>query len=367
MTRTEERREKLKRLRATMRDEGLEVVFLTTRANFAWLTAGGSNHVNTATAEGVTTLAVTARRAFVLANAIEAPRMLAEELDAGEFSLVTFPWHSDVARKQAVMDLAAGRKAAADSDLYGLPRLPGAFAELRYSLMPSEIVRYKALGREVSLVLETVGTEMSVGETEQDVEGLMAELALAQGIRPFVRLVAVDKRIERFRHPIPTEARIRRRAMIVICGERQGLIIAATRLVNFEKPSAGLRRKHEAVCRVDAALIGATRPGAAVGEVLAAGIAAYAREGFADQWQLHHQGGPTGYLGREYLATPGEKRCVRVNQAFAWNPSITGTKSEDTILVTAEGPVVLSAPLDWPTVEVEVGGVRLERPGLLVR
>lgn len=367
MTRTEERREKLKRLRAAMRREGLDVVFLTTRANFAWLTAGGSNYVNTSLAEGATTLAVTARRACVLASAIEAPRMMAEELQAGEFSLVTFPWHSEAAGKQAVMDLAAGRKAAADSDLYGLPRLPASFAELRYSLTPSEIVRYQALGRDVSLVLETVGAELSPGETEQQVEGLMAELALAQGIRPFVRLVAADRRIERFRHPIPTTARIRRRVMIVICGERDGLIIAATRLVNFEQLSAALRRKHQAVCRVDAALIAATRPGAAVGDILAEGLAAYARQGFADQWQLHHQGGPTGYLGREYLATPGERRRVQANQAFAWNPSVTGTKSEDTILATAEGPVVLSAAVDWPTVEIEVAGRTIRRPDILLR
>lgn len=367
MTRTQERCDKLKRLRAAMRREGLDVVFLTTRANFAWLTCGGSNHVNTAVADGVTTLAVTSRRTYVLANAIEAPRMMAEELSADEFTLVTFPWQSDAAKRQAVMDLVGRGRAAADSDLYGLPRVPPAITELRYSLTPAEVARYKTLGRDVSLLLETVGAELSPGETEQSVDGLMAELALAQGIRPLVRLVAADRRIEQFRHPIPTETRIRRRAMIVICGERGGLIVAATRLVNFEKLSASLRRKHEAVCRVDAALIAATQPGRAVGDVLAEGLAAYAREGFAGEWQRHHQGGPTGYAGREFLATPGEARPVRTHQAFAWNPSITGTKSEDTILATESGPVILSAPVDWPTVEVEAGGLTLRRADILVR
>jgi len=367
MTRKEERREKLRRVRAYMRRKSLDVVFLTARANFSWLTAGGVNHVATATSDGTTTLAVAARRAYILANAIEAPRMMAEELPAEEFRLVTFPWHSDADRRAAVMDLAAGKRATADTDLYGVKRLAADFAELRYSLTPSEIVRYRRLGRDVSLLLETVGWEIEPGDTEQQVEGLMGELAMAQGIRPFVRLVAADRRIERFRHPIPTGRKVRRRAMIVICGERHGLVVAASRLVSFAPVSRSLRRKHDAVCRVDAALILSTRPGAAVGDVLRAGIDAYRREGFADQWQLHHQGGPTGYLGREFLATPGDRRRVQPNQAFAWNPSVTGTKSEDTILATDRGPHLLTQPVDWPAVEAGLGGHTVRRADILVR
>jgi Xaa-Pro aminopeptidase len=350
-----------------MRRHSLDVALLTSRANFAWLTAGGLNHVATATVDGATTLVVTPRKVTALANAIEAPRIMAEELPADEFTLIEVPWHDDRARRSAVMDLTSGRRAAADTSLYGLKPLPADFAELRYSLLPSEIARYRRLGRDVSLVLETAGFAIEPGETERDVEGLMAELALAQGIRPFVRLVAADRRIDRFRHPLPTKRAIRRRVMMVICGERHGLVVAASRLVNFGPVSRTLKAKHEAVCRVDAALIGATRPGRAVGEVLREGIAAYEREGFGPQWRLHHQGGPTGYLGREFLATPDERRRVHRNQAFAWNPSITGTKSEDTILATEGGAVLLSQSVDWPTVQVEHPGGTLPRADILVR
>ena len=367
MTRSEERQEKLRRVRRYMRRAELDVVFLSTRANFSWLTAGGLNYVNTATAEGVTTLAVTPRKAAVLASAIEAPRTMAEELSGGPFALVTFAWHADAERRAAVLDLAAGKRAAADTDLYGLRRLGADFAELRYSMTPAEIVRYRRLGRDVSLLMETVALEIQPGDTEQQVEGLMAEVALAQGMRPFVRLVAADSRIDRFRHPIPTSRRIRRRVMLVLCAERHGLTAVATRLVNFVPVSRSLRRRHSAVCRVDAEMILATRPGRAVGQVLRNGIDAYAREGFADQWHLHHQGGPTGYLGREFIATPGEKRLVRPNQPFAWNPSITGTKSEDTILATGKGPVILTASVDWPTVEVEASAGSIRRADILVR
>ena len=60
--------------------------------------------------------------------------------------------------------------------------------------------------------------------------------------------------------------------------------------------------------------------------------------------------------GRDYLVTPGETRRVVENQAVGWNPSITGTKSEDTILSSGE---VLTEMKNWP--------VRGSRPDILCR
>jgi antitoxin VapB len=71
----------------------------------------------------------------------------------------------------------------------------------------------------------------------------------------------------------------------------------------------------------------------------------YRETGYADEWKQHHQGGPMGYEGRDYKATPTETRRVVENQAVGWNPSITGTKSEDTILSSGE---VITAMKNWP-------------------
>ena len=43
------------------------------------------------------------------------------------------------------------------------------------------------------------------------------------------------------------------------------------------------------------------------------------------------------------------------NQAFCWNPSITGTKSEDTVISTADGPLFVSRPYLFPRVEPSGG------------
>src|SRR5690606_11446692 len=92
----------------------------------------------------------------------------------------------------------------------------------------------------------------------------------------------------------------------------------------------------------------------------------YAEAGYPGEWELHHQGGATGYASRDWRATPYEAKRVRENQAFAWNPSITGTKSEYTIVVTGEGFTLLTKGSGrWPVHSVEVDGGVVERPDIL--
>jgi Xaa-Pro dipeptidase len=104
-----------------------------------------------------------------------------------------------------------------------------------------------------------------------------------------------------------------------------------------------------------------------MGDVFRKGINVYAEVGFADEWRLHHQGGPTGYRTREFRVTEGTDAVIVENQALAWNPSITGTKSEDTIIATPSGPIILSETDDWPKIEVDMGGATIARPDILVR
>ncbi|GAJ14933.1 unnamed protein product, partial [marine sediment metagenome] len=40
----------------------------------------------------------------------------------------------------------------------------------------------------------------------------------------------------------------------------------------------------------------------------------------------------------------------------AWNPSITGSKSEDTMLATSDGPLLLSKPIIFPQLKTKIGG-----------
>ena len=90
-------------------------------------------------------------------------------------------------------------------------------------------------------------------------------------------------------------------------------------------------------------------------DVFARLVAEYREQGYPDEWLRHHQGGSIGYAGREYKGTPDSTRVVRTNQAFAWNPSIAGTKCEDTLLAGPERNEFLTATGNCPNVDTIAG------------
>lgn len=366
MTRTEEFQAKLERVREFMDRCGYDAVGLSSQANFAWLTCGGDSHVAMATEAGVGRLLITRDAVHLVATNIELPRLLVEEVADLPIVAHEQPWHEPEGRIE--QELVGGGKVATDG---GWP--PGAvneaqaLARLRWSLLPPEIERYRWVGAQTAKALGDTAREIEPDITEHEIAALLAGKLLALGITPAVLLVATDERCYRFRHPIPTQRRLERQAMLVIGARRWGLGVSASRIVHFGQPDPELLRRHEAVCRVDACLIASTVPGAKVSEIFERAVQAYAEVGFADEWRRHHQGGATGYAPRDYRATSGCAETVLKNQAFAWNPTIAGTKSEDTIIAHTEGPEIISAQPDWPMVEARWGQRVLLRPGIFVR
>jgi Xaa-Pro aminopeptidase len=361
----EELSEKEARVRSLMTADGLDAVLIGRQDNFSWFTGGASGYVGIASEASVASLLVTAQGKWLLCDNIEHARMLEEELAGQGYASQSWQWWRP-GLKQAIVNLAGGGRVGSDIPLDGVQPMREKIARLRWSLLPSEVERYRSVGKQAGAALAAVCRRVRPGMTEWHVASLMGSSLLERGIIPTLLLVAADERAYRYRHPIPTDKEIERHAMLVIGARKWGLIISATRMVHFGKPDADLARKHGAVVQVDAAFISATRPGAVVSDILRAGQQAYAQAGFPDEWQHHHQGGPTGYASREFRATDQSSEVVLENQAFAWNPSIAGTKSEDTIVAAAQGPEILSLTDDFPAVEVEAGGQLWLRPALLI-
>jgi Xaa-Pro aminopeptidase len=361
---------KQRRLAEFLGRHGLDGVLLQHRANFAWATGGRDNHIANNTAEGVAAVLATAEERVCLANNIEAPRMEKEELGKNGVAVVSFPWYDRRKAAAKAQEVIAGRKVAADVDPFGLglPPLPADFAELRFALVEEEVKRYREGARRAARAMEQACMSLNYGDSEFEVAGTLDYYVGREGLTPLVTLVASDERIEKFRHPIPTSKTVEHYVMLVTCAAYRGLISCLTRFVSFRPVAGELEAKVQTVADIDAAINLSTRPGKTLAELFAVLQKAYADHRQPDQWKLHHQGGPTGYNNREAVATPDSTVVVRRNQAFAWNPSIVGIKSEDTVLCTEDGIEVLTAPSDeWPKVTGRFEGRELERADILVR
>jgi Xaa-Pro aminopeptidase len=373
MNRSAEIAEKVSRLERMLAAEELDGVLIGAQHNFSWLTAGASNGIDLSRDAGAGALLVRADgKRFVIANRIEMPRLLAEELAGEEFEPVEFAWEEEKASPTFLADRARSllkSGSALGSDLPVAPEvrvIEGALSGCRYQLTPSEIERFRELGRDAGRALGDLVRSLEPGETEQEVARRAQDALAAGGMRAVVCLVAADERIGQFRHPVPTARRWEKILMVVVCARRGGLIASLTRIVCAGAIHAELSRRTDAVARVNAALLAATRPGTTGAELYHTATRAYAEQDFAGEERLHHQGGAAGYRTRDWVAHPASAEVVHDGQAFAWNPSITGTKAEETIITREDGLEVVTATADWPQVAVEVDGREYLSPDVLL-
>jgi len=356
---------KRRRLLDWMANRGLEAVYLSRVSNFAWLTGGLEPVVMLSSDRAEAGLLITPERSYVVCNSIEHPRLRDEDrLEYQGYAFHVSPWHDGWPEFGT---LVRGRTWAADWPLPSSQDLSAEISRLHFQLLPQEVERYRILGLATASALERAARQVRPGMSEMEIAGRLAAEAMKQSVTPTLLLVGADDRVFRYRHPIPTTRALESYAMLVICGRRWGLVASATRLVHFGRPSKELRLKQEACAVVDATFNVATRVGALVSEVFARGALAYQEVGFPEEWRRHNQGGAAGYESRDYEGTPACQEVVLAEQAFAWNPSIAGVKSEDTVLVHTRGLEFLTSTRDWPTLRISVDGLEVERPAILVR
>ncbi|OGO34799.1 MAG: peptidase M24 [Chloroflexi bacterium RBG_16_54_18] len=353
----------MQRLQLLLDERKLDALWLRRVSSFAWATCGGASYINTASSEGGASLLFTRRKRYLVCNNIEIHRLEQEEGLAGQgWQPEVLPWFTP---QDQVSRLAGGSALGADLEMSGAQDVSADLAWMRAQLTGPEQERFRVLGRLCAGGMMQAVQSIQPGMTELKIAGLLADAMESQGVQLVVNLVACDERILAYRHPLPKDRPLKRYAMLVACGRKWGLICSLTRLVYFGKLPDALRRKAEATALVDAVLISATRPGRSMGEVFQQAQYAYASAGFPDEWHLHHQGGLAGYEPREIVAAPDTPDPIKSGQAYAWNPSITGTKSEDTILVGDDGNQVLTQIDGWPLRDIQMGAQTVQRPEIL--
>lgn len=348
-----------RRVLSLLEEEGLDALILRRPGNVAWYSGGGRTHIVAVQDVGVADVVARRDGDEVVTAVNEAARLESEELGSLRASFRVLGW--DEPREAA---LPTGERVGCDVPLNATRDVGASVEALRRSLTPTELERYRVLGRDAAEALMDVCGRVEPTTTDFQAAAMTAQALVERGADPVVLLVAGDGRLALHRHPLPTGEPLGRLAMLVACARRHGLIASLTRFVSFGALSPALADAYDRLLSVDVRFNAATRPGERVGAVFRRGADAYAEHGFdPEEWRLHHQGGPTGYEPRDYVATEESLPVIAEGQAFAWNPSVPSLKSEDTIVAWDGGPEVLTVDASWPTVELQ----GLARPLVLER
>lgn len=358
---------KHERLRALMRSHGLSGLVLRSRSNVAWLGSGPADDAPLAAVQGsrsevwhqaeggVAWFLVTPETATLVTENIELPRLARDEFAGLPIDILAQPWHeSDPAR--AVAELVSGPVGSDSPEpaldwRSGAPRLmTGDIAACRAELTGRERVRYRWLGEVATGVLSDVCRTIRPGMPEAEVVAMAHGRLKRLGIAQEVDIVCSDDRLGEDRHALYSDRTIERLAMVSFCAHKWGLVANVTRMVAVAPLPEETRRKHEAISTMDHAIMLATVPGVPLRDVFRdAIVGGYAALGEPDAWHDHHQGGSTGYTGRDTRVTLASDGVVHMHQAFAWNPSLVGVKSEDTFITGPDGPEIITVDPAWPT------------------
>jgi Xaa-Pro aminopeptidase len=351
---------KVERVIQLARRAGVKGILIGLQPGFSWLTAGASNRIDGSREQGAGALLVTADgRRFVVANNIETPRLTQEAVAGLGFETADFAWTRERADPGLPFRVArdvAGGAIGSDVPSADVTFIEPALSRLRAPLLAAEIDRYRRLGADAGRIVGDVVRGAAPGATERQVAGELGAALMTAGIRPVVLLAAADERIARYRHPVAGTLSWRDRLLVATCAERDGLVIALTRIV-CTRTDEELSRRTRAAAAAFSAMLSAAVASATGAEMFAAAARAYSNAGFPGEEQHHHQGGAIGYRAREWVAHPASQEVATLPQAFAWNPTVAGTKLEDTCLVHADGRVeVLTETSGWPPLDIDVRG-----------
>jgi antitoxin VapB len=337
---------KITALRHLISERKLDALILRRNPNLAWAISGRA-HVPTTIDAACFDLVITEGKVYAVTNAIEAPRLAVEEFPPGLEIKVVQWWE---ARSHGLAD---GVSIGCDQPGAGLTDLGIEIEMLRASLDEYDQARYADISRRSALALGEAMKEVDSNDREIDVAARITSALWRHNLEISFLGVAGESRVKKFRHPLPTEALIGARASASICAKEKGLIASVTRIVTFGELTATEENEYAAILEVEADLFDATIVGNPFSSVVDVATTSYGRHGFdSDEWHHHHQGGPTGFMPRDWPATQSSTRLIQSNQPIAWNPTGKGWKVEETVIVRESGLALLTGDHLWPSREV---------------
>jgi len=338
--------DKVNQVRTLLRERNLEALVIRRNPNLAWLIAGRV-HVPTTIDMACFDLVITHNESYAVTNAIEAPRLIAEEFPE-ELNVKIVNWWEG---RDSL--LPNGNTVGTDQPGGERVDLGTQIERLRQSLSMNDAERLRAISEDAAIALGDALKSIESSDREIDVAGAITHALWQRNLDIAFLGVAGAERVMKYRHPLPTTCEVGERVVASICARRTGLIASVTRIVVFGQVSPAVVQDYHDLLAVEAAMLGATVVGSTFSEPISAAVKAYSANNFADdEWQKHHQGGPTGYLPRDWPANLSTTTPIAEAQPIAWNPTGKGWKVEDTILARTSGIEILSNDPTWPHIEI---------------
>jgi len=364
---------KYERLNKFLDENKLSGMLFTQVRNVNWITGGMANTqiVLNKDVGAASLLIMRDCKKYLICNASEAGRLMNEDLKDLGYELKLYNWYESNnikdTRGDIIKAVSGGKPVGSDINFPGTVDAADKFKPLRFSFTGPEIKRYKWLARESTEAVAEVCRFIKPGMNEFEIEALTAAALRSRGILPTVLLIAVDERIYNYRHGLPGGAVLKKYAMVNIVSEKWGMPVAVTRFVHFGPLPDDLKNKLMKTAVINAKYEEATKPGVNVSAIFETQKLWYSDAGFENEWMKHHQGGAIGYDDREYVIYPGVDNIIRKNQPFAWNPTITGAKIEDTIIAAEEGAEIITVSENWPLIIVDINGKKYPQPNILIK
>jgi antitoxin VapB len=345
-------------LRELYQAGGYSSLVITQAPTLSWL-LGGRVQIGIAGSTGICKAVVNAQGVVVLTNNIEAERLAREEVGTVP-RMVAAPWQDAAAARRAE-EAAAGPRPLQETDC------AAAVQRLRAVLLPQQENEAREVAALCSRAVTDVIPRIRPGMTEYAISGALSDCAVSLGLIPNVLFTPVDGHIRRYRHALNSTEKLEKIVMLSLGAQYNGLYCSITRFLSFGTPDAQTLAAQEKACAVSAMLYTKTRPGVSYAELYHQLEICYADLGAAAELSLHHQGGMGGYQTRENRLIPTLAGEVHAHQLYAWNPSVTGFKSEDLLLVgDAENTVLTDTPA-YPVRAFSCGGQTWRIPQILIR
>lgn len=351
---------KFKKLRDLLIEKNLEGLWLKTNKSFSWL-FNGRGWISVSHEKSCGSVLITRDNIYFITDNIESERLRKEE-NVG-IKIIEHMWfEKDI---DIVKDLVNIKKVGSDFGI-GMD-LSEEIKKIRMKLEEEDIKRYKKDGEIIMEIFEKTLINISPLMTEWKVAGNIYRDLRKEGYISYVVLVFSDRSRKEYRHNLPRNIKIGDKGFASICSTNGGPIVSMTRAFSFVNDKEYINQ-HKINAELEARIINETKVGLSLSQMFQKIKELYENMEYGKEFYLHHQGGIIGYDTRESIALPDNNIIIEDKMAFCWNPTITGTKSEDTFVINNGKKDFISWNKNsiWPILKYEINDDIINRPGVMI-